>query len=91
MRLDLEQRVPARYPLRAIRGLVNEAWCYIKSFRPKDEIGADDPPADGPGGRNGEIAFRDPRHSNETHASTTDPDAQLYRKSPGAGLHGGTF
>jgi len=57
----------------------------MKSFRPKDEAGGDEPPVNGPGGRNGEVDFRGTRRSNDTHASTTDPDARLYRKNPGAG------
>ncbi|MGO7443016.1 IS5/IS1182 family transposase, partial [Rhizobium ruizarguesonis] len=35
------------------------------------------------GGRNGERDFRKEKRSNEKHASTTDPDARLYRKSQG--------
>jgi transposase len=35
--------------------------------------------------RNAEIDFRGEKRANATHASTTDPDARLYRKSPGAG------
>ena len=35
--------------------------------------------------RNAEVDFRGERRSNATHASTTDPDARLYRKSPGTG------
>ena len=53
-----------------------DAWASVKSFRPKD--GQDDPPS-GPG-RNVERHFRGEKRSNEIHASTTDPDAQLYRK-----------
>ncbi len=48
----------------------------MKSFRRKD--GNDEPPAPG---RNGERNFRKEKRSNETHASTTDPDARLARKS----------
>lgn len=69
----------------SVDGTLIEAWCSMKSFRAKAEAGADEPPADGPGGRNGEVDFRGTRRSNDTHASTTDPDARLYRKSPGAG------
>ncbi len=36
-------------------------------------------------GRNAEVDFRDEKRSNGTHASTTDPDARLYKKSPGTG------
>ena len=35
------------------------------------------------GGRNAEASFRGEKRSNETHASTTDPDARLYRKGAG--------
>jgi len=35
--------------------------------------------------RNAEIDFRGEKRSNTTHASTTDPDARLYKKSPGTG------
>jgi len=52
----------------------------MKSFRRKD--GNDEPPAPG---RNGERNFRKEKRSNETHASTTDPDARLARKSSGEG------
>lgn len=68
----------------SVDGTLIEAWCSMKSFRPKDEAGADGPLGDAPGGRNGEVDFRGTKRSNETHASTTDPDARLYRKSPGA-------
>jgi transposase len=59
-------------------GTLIEAWASMKSFRPKDGSGA--PP--GPG-RNGERDFHGEKRSNQTHASTTDPDARLYRKAPG--------
>jgi transposase len=50
----------------------------MKSFKPKD--GSGEPPAPG---RNGEVDFRVEKRSNETHASTTDPDARLYKKAAG--------
>jgi hypothetical protein len=50
----------------------------MKSFRPKD--GSGEPPSPG---RNGERNFHKEKRSNETHASTTDPDARLYRKAAG--------
>jgi transposase len=59
-------------------GTLLEAWASMKSFRPRD--GSGDPPE---GGRNGEQNFRGEKRSNETHESTTDPDARLYRKSSG--------
>ena len=72
----------------SVDGTLIEAWASMKSVRPKD--GSHDPPASG--GRNAEANFRGERRSNETHASTTDPDARLYRKGVGQGgqavLHG---
>ena len=35
--------------------------------------------------RNAEVDFKGEKRSNATHASTTDPEARLYKKSPGAG------
>jgi hypothetical protein len=35
--------------------------------------------------RNAEVDFRGEKRSNATHVSTTDPDARLYKKSPGTG------
>jgi transposase len=63
----------------SVDGTLIEAWASVKSFRPKD--GSDEPPADS--GRNTEVNFRGEKRSNVTHASTTDPDAKLYRKGPG--------
>lgn len=51
----------------------------MKSFRPKDES---EPPPSG-GGRNADANFRGEKRSNQTHASTSDPDARLYRKADG--------
>jgi hypothetical protein len=34
--------------------------------------------------RNAEVDFKGEKRSNTTHASTTDPEARLYKKSPGA-------
>ena len=63
----------------SVDGTLIEAWASMKSFKPKDA--SDDPPADG--GRNVEADFRGEKRSNETHASTTDPEARLYRKGTG--------
>ena len=57
-----------------------EAWASMKSFRPKDDSG-EPPTADG--GRNRDADFHGQKRSNETHASTTDPEARLYRKGQG--------
>lgn len=62
----------------SVDGTLLEAWASMKSFRPKD--GSGEPPE---GGHNGERNFRREKRSNETHASTTDPDAKLYRKGDG--------
>jgi transposase len=61
-----------------VDGPLLEAWASHKSFRPKDEPSG--PPAAG-AGRNPSVDFRGERRSNATHASTTDPDARLVRKS----------
>ncbi|WP_145681141.1 IS5 family transposase, partial [Azospirillum brasilense] len=62
----------------SVDGTLIEAWASVKSFRPKD--GSGEPP--GPG-RNGERDFHGEKRSNETHASTSDPEARLYRKGNG--------
>jgi transposase len=62
----------------SVDGTLLEAWASMKSFRPKDGSGS---PPDA--GRNGEQDFHGQKRSNETHASTTDPDARLYRKGRG--------
>jgi IS5 family transposase len=64
----------------SVDGTLIEAWASMKSFRPKD--GGGSPP--GPG-RNGERDFHGEKRSNETHASTTDPEARLIRKGRGQG------
>jgi transposase len=62
----------------SVDGTLIEAFASMKSLRPKD--GSGEPP--GPG-RNSERNFHQEKRSNETHASTTDPDARLYRKAEG--------
>lgn len=64
----------------AVDGTLLKAWASQKSVRPKDET-KDDGPRD-PG--NDGVDFRGEKRSNATHASTTDPDARMYRKSAGA-------
>ncbi len=68
----------------SVDGTLIQAWASHKSFQPK--TGAEDgPPGDAgaPPGRNAERDWRGQKRSNETHASTTDPDARLARKSDG--------
>lgn len=98
----------------SVDGTLVKAWASMKSFQPKDSTAP--PHDDGSGGpppppndetsantsqpqqtetqpmpdtprqtRNDEVNFRGEKRSNATHASTTDPDARLYKKSPGAG------
>jgi transposase len=63
----------------SVDGTLIDAWASMKSFKPKDDPGGDGPDA----GRNAERDFRGEKRSNETHASTTDPDARLYKKADG--------
>ena len=53
----------------------------MKSFQPKDGSGDDEPPA--AAGATPSATSTARSAANETHASTTDPDARLYRKGPG--------
>lgn len=62
----------------SVDGTLIQAWASHKSFRPKD--GSDDQTPSG-GGRNAQADWKGKPRSNDTHASTTDPDARLYRKS----------
>jgi transposase len=61
----------------SVDGTLIEAWASLKSFKVKDSKGDDDH------GGNASADFRGEKRSNDTHASTTDPDALLYRKGPG--------
>ena len=58
-----------------VDGTLIEAWASLKSFKTK---GTPSAPPDDPG--NPTVNFHGERQSNATHASTTDPDAQLFRK-----------
>ncbi len=66
-----------------VDGTLIEAWASLKSFRPKDETKSAEKnePPDDPG--NPSVDFHGEKRSNETHASTTDPEAKLARKSNG--------
>jgi transposase len=63
----------------SVDGTLIQAWASHKSFRPREDA---EPPADG--GRNASVDFHGEKRTNQTHASTTDPDARLYRKSDAA-------
>jgi transposase len=60
-----------------VDGTLLEAWASHKSFQPRDE------PPPPTGGGNPTVNFRRQRRQNATHASTTDPDARLYKKARG--------
>jgi hypothetical protein len=62
----------------SVDGTLLEGWASLKSFRPKDGSGEPPPP-----GRNGERDFHGERRKNDTHVSTTDSDARLFRKGSG--------
>ena len=62
-----------------VDGTQLEAWASLKSFRPRK--GPEEPPPDAPG--NPTVNFHGERRRNDTHQSTTDPEARLYRKGPG--------
>jgi transposase len=63
-----------------VDGTLIEAWASLKSFKKKDAEQTTPRPED-PG--NPTVDFHGEQRSNETHQSTTDPEAQLYRKGPG--------
>ncbi|MGZ3280984.1 MAG: IS5 family transposase [Caulobacteraceae bacterium] len=67
----------------SVDGTLIEAWASMKSFKPKARDGDDPPAPPTSGGRNVEVDFKGQKRSNQTHESTTDPEARLYRKGPG--------
>src|SRR5207249_1789874 len=60
-----------------VDGTLIEAWAGQKSFRRKDGKGK-------PPGAGGEVDFHGEKRKNQTHRSTTDPDARLFKKSKGS-------
>jgi transposase len=60
----------------SVDGTLLEAWASHKSFKPKDGR-----PSDPSAGRNTEVQWHGQKRSNDTHQSTTDPEARLARKS----------
>ncbi len=65
----------------SVDGTLIDAWASQKSFKRKDASGSDDGAP--PQGRNPEVDFKGQTRSNDTHASTTDADARLYKKANG--------
>ena len=61
----------------SVDGTMIRAWASHKSFVPKDGP----PPPSGGSRSNPEVDFKGQKRSNETHVSTTDPDAKLFAKS----------
>src|SRR5579862_5746398 len=64
----------------AVDGTLIKAWASHKSLRPKDEDPDERPPS---GGRNQIVEWKGEKRSNDTHVSTTDPQARLYTKAEG--------
>lgn len=62
----------------SVDGTLIQAWASHKSFRPKD--GSEDQTPSGPG-RNAQADWKGKARTNDTHESSTDPDARLFRKS----------
>jgi transposase len=62
-----------------VDGTQLEAWASLKSFKPRGTTPSE--PPDDPG--NPTVNFRGEKRSNATHESTTDPEAQLYKKADG--------
>jgi transposase len=60
-----------------VDGTLIEAWAGQKSFRRKDGQGK-------PPGAGGEVDFHGEKRKNQSHGSTTDPEAQLFKKSKGS-------
>lgn len=73
-----------------VDGTLIDAWASLKSFQPKT---GPSNPSDGDGG-NPDVDFKGQKRSNQTHQSTTDPEAKLMRKGKGKeaklsfGMHG---
>jgi len=65
----------------SVDGTMIEAWASMKSFRPKQEKPEDRDPPDDPG--NPTVNFHKEKRSNQTHQSTTDLQAKLFRKGLG--------
>src|SRR6478672_11764356 len=61
-----------------VDGTLLEAWASHKSFKPKDE--PSEPPDDP---KNPTVNFHAQHRRNDTHQSTTDPEARLYKKAVG--------
>jgi transposase len=64
-----------------VDGTLIQAWAGQKSFQRQDAKDAPKGDDDDPGNRN--VTFRGERRTNDTHQSTTDPEARLYKQAKG--------
>lgn len=67
-----------------VDGTLIEAWAGQKSFQPRDNDDILKPPPPPNPGSNPTINYRKQKRSNQTHQSTTDPFARLFKKSKGS-------
>jgi transposase len=67
----------------SVDGTLIEAWASMKSFVAKDGGDKASAKSRGGGGRNAERDFHGEKRKNDTHSSTSDPDARLFRKGAG--------
>lgn len=81
IRIARERKLMSREHF-TVDGTLIEAWASHKSFKPKDRP-KDDPPSTNAG--NPDADFRGEKRTNDTHESTTDSDARLYRKGRNVG------
>jgi transposase len=65
----------------SVDGSLIEAWASLKSFRPKASATERHPDDNDPG--NPSVDFHGERRSNQSHQSTTDPEARLAKKGKG--------
>jgi hypothetical protein len=67
-----------------VDGTLIQSWAWLKSFRPKDETAAGPPQG---GEDNASVNFGGQKRSNQTHRSSTDPEARLARKGNSVGAY----
>ncbi|HTP44180.1 MAG TPA: IS5 family transposase [Candidatus Acidoferrum sp.] len=67
-----------------VDGTLVEAWAGQKSFQAKKQVVTDHLPPSQSGGSNPTVDFHKQKRSNQTHQSTTDPSARLFKKTRGA-------
>jgi IS5 family transposase len=66
-----------------VDGTLLEAWASYKSIKPVAPSGEDANQPPKPGGSNPDVDFKGKPRTNDTHRSTTEPDARLARKGKG--------